>query len=64
MLKTAYEKLKKIRDRDVHAYWPSVRNSDFNLVGEIFVPCFNLILSWGPGNTRMSDSELESLLKC
>jgi hypothetical protein len=61
-VKRAYERLKKIRDRDVHAYWPNVRDGDFILVGETFVPSFNLMLSWLPDSTRMSDAELRTLL--
>jgi hypothetical protein len=62
LVRTAYEKLKKIRDRDVHAYWPHVRNTDFNLVVEVFVPCFNIMMSWLPDGSRMSDAELGMLL--
>jgi hypothetical protein len=61
-IRKAYATLKKIRDRDVHAYWPNVRNNDFTLLGEVFVPCFNLMLSWVQDRVPMSDAELETLL--
>jgi hypothetical protein len=51
---------KNIRNRDVHAYVPNVRNNDFNLVSDRFVPCFNLMMSWLPDGSVMSDVELET----
>ena len=62
LVRTTYGRLKKIRDRDVHAYWPNVRNDDFDLVAEVFVPCFNLMMSWLPGGSRMSAAELATFL--
>lgn len=38
LVRTTYEKLKIIRNRDVHGYWPKVRDEDFYLVSECFVP--------------------------
>jgi hypothetical protein len=41
-----------IRNRDAHAYVKGVRDDHFHLVAELFVPCFNLMVSWlpdGPG---------------
>ncbi len=40
-----------IRNRDAHAYIKGVRDDDFHLVRELFVPCFNLMLSWLPGGS-------------
>jgi hypothetical protein len=51
-----------IRNRDAHAYVPNVRNNNFDLVSERFVPCFNLLMSWLPEGFRiMSDDELAKL---
>jgi hypothetical protein len=59
----AYQSLTTtIRNRDAHAYVPNVRNNDFDLVSERFVPCFNLLMSWLPEGLRtMSDDELAEL---
>lgn len=54
---------KNIRNRDVHAYVPNVRNNDFNLISERFVPCFNLMMSWLPHGSVMSDVELEAFFR-
>ena len=40
-----------IRNRDAHAYNPNVRAKHFYLVEELFVECFNLLLSWLPGGS-------------
>jgi hypothetical protein len=51
-----------IRNRDAHAYVPNVRNDDFDLVSALFVPCFNLLMSWLPEEFRMmSDDDLAIL---
>jgi hypothetical protein len=53
----AYELLhKSIRNRDVHAYVPRVRDSHHHLVPELFSGCFNLLVSWIPdgGATRLN----------
>lgn len=52
---------KMIRNRDAHGYLPKVRNKDFSQVFERFVPCFNLLMSWIPGDL-MSDEELAVIL--
>jgi hypothetical protein len=53
LLLAAYQLLAgTIRNRDAHAYVKDVRDDDFHLVSELFVPCFNLMASWlpdGPG---------------
>jgi hypothetical protein len=36
------------------------RNDDFNLVGEVLVPCFTVVQSWLPDSTRMADTGLET----
>ena len=61
-VRTTYGRLMKIRNRDVHAYWPNVRDDDFDLVAEFFIPCFNLLMSWLPPGSRMSDAELATFL--
>jgi hypothetical protein len=35
-----------IRNRDAHAYVPSVRDAHHYLVAALFAECFNLIVSW------------------
>jgi hypothetical protein len=48
-LVAAYKELgSAIRNRDAHAYVPNVRNANFHLVSDRFVPCFNLLVSWLP----------------
>lgn len=37
-----------IRNRDAHAYIPNVRNSNFHLVEPLYLPAFNILLSWIP----------------
>jgi hypothetical protein len=50
LLFAAYELLREsIRNRDMHAYAPNVRDSHFNLVPQLFAECFNLLASWIPG---------------
>jgi hypothetical protein len=62
-VRATYQNLTKtIRNRDAHAYVPNVRNNDFDLVSERFVPCFNLLMSWLPEGFRMSDDELEKVV--
>jgi len=39
----------RIRNRDAHAYVPNVRDSSFWLVSDLFLDCFNLLVSWLPG---------------
>jgi hypothetical protein len=49
LLHAAYQLLcKSIRNRDVHAYVPNVRDSHYNLVPELFSTCFNVLVSWLP----------------
>jgi hypothetical protein len=37
-----------IRNRDAHAYIPNVRNGNFHLVEPLYLPAFNILLSWIP----------------
>ena len=39
-----YECLGKVRNRDVHSYRKNVRDADFPLVGETFVPALNILV--------------------
>ena len=48
LLLSSYECLGKLRNRDVHAYVPNVRDSHFGWVRDRFIPCFNLLISWLP----------------
>ena len=49
LLRAAYTLLAgTIRNRDAHAYVKDVRDDHFHLVEELFVPCFNLMVSWLP----------------
>lgn len=49
LLLSAYELLSRtIRNRDVHAYVPNVRDLHHSVVPEVFCPCFNLLVSWLP----------------
>lgn len=48
-LLTAYELLgRTIRNRDAHGYVPNVRGDHFELVSDLFIPCFDLLVSWLP----------------
>ncbi len=53
LLRAAYKLLAgTIRNRDAHAYVKDVRGDHFHLVKELFVPCFNIMVSRlpeGPG---------------
>jgi hypothetical protein len=50
LLNAAYGLLtKSIRNRDVHAYVPNVRDSHYFLVPQLFAKTFNLLVSWLPG---------------
>jgi hypothetical protein len=50
LLLAAYDFLAEtIRNRDSHAYVPKVRDDHFSVVPELFVDCFNLLVSWLPG---------------
>jgi hypothetical protein len=51
-----------IRNRDAHAYRPNERDAHFWLVGGLFAPCLNALISWLPGgscklNEWLDDSE-------
>ena len=39
-----YESLTSVRNRDAHSYRKNKRDSDFPLVGEEFVPAFNILV--------------------
>ena len=41
----------RIRNRDMHAYIPDVRNNHYWLVPELFVECFNILATWLPGGS-------------
>ena len=52
LLGAAYKLLAgTIRNRDAHAFVKGVRDDHFHLVKELFVPCFNLMVSWLPGGS-------------
>lgn len=54
LLLSAYTLLHKtIRNRDVHAYVPNVRNDHHSVVLELFCPCFNLLMGWLPGGAQI-----------
>lgn len=57
LILAAYEILARtIRNRDAHAYVPNVRDSHFSLVSELFVRCFNILVSWLPnGRPTLED---------
>jgi hypothetical protein len=57
LLLAAYQLLAgTIRNRDAHAYIKDVRDDHFHLVSELFVPCFNLMVSWLPeGSGTLSE---------
>ncbi len=52
LLYAGYKLLAVIRNRDVHTYESDVRNSNFRLIGEVFVPCLNLLWQSLPDSTR------------
>ena len=59
--------MRSIRNRDVHAYVPNVRDSHYNLVPELFTRCFNLLVSWlpdGPTTLNRWKAEAKSFLEC
>ena len=57
LLLAAYLLLRKsVRNRDAHAYVPDVRHEHFWLVEELFVPSFNLLVSWIPGGAPQIDA--------
>ena len=39
-----YEQIKDVRNRDAHSYHKNVRDGDFPLVEEAFVPAFNILV--------------------
>ena len=41
---TGYQGLVKVRNRDAHSYRKDVRDADFPLVKEAFVPAFNIVV--------------------
>lgn len=48
-----YQRLRsEIRNRDVHAYVPNVRDEHFDMVPDQLVPCLNLLISWLPGDQQ------------
>jgi hypothetical protein len=48
-LYAAYRVLTRtIRNRDAHAYHPHVRDGHFWMVDEVFIPAFDLLVSWLP----------------
>jgi hypothetical protein len=50
LLLVAYDFLRTtIRNRDAHAYVPNVRDDHFGLVKSLFLPPFDLLVSWLPG---------------
>jgi hypothetical protein len=50
LLVASYKLLQfSIRNRDVHAYVPNVRDSHFHLVPELFSRALNTLASWIPG---------------
>lgn len=44
-----------IRNRDVHAYVPNVRDMHYHLVPELFSDCFSILVSWLPGGPSTLD---------
>jgi len=44
-LQGGYEILTEVRNRDAHTYHKDVRDADFTLVEESFVPAFNVVVS-------------------
>jgi hypothetical protein len=49
LLFVAYDFLRRtIRNRDAHAYRPNERDDNFELVSDLFVPAFNILISWLP----------------
>lgn len=48
-----------IRNRDAHAYVPKVRDDHFWLVADLFVPRFNLLVSWIPGGASILGSWID-----
>lgn len=52
LLYAGYRLLAVIRNRDVHTYERDVRNANFYLIGDVFVPCLNLLWQSLPDSTK------------
>jgi hypothetical protein len=57
-LEAGYRLLTNFRNRDLHTFIPSVREMDFRFVGQVFVPCLNILAGCMPNGGKSRTNQI------